>query len=790
MHWMLVNMLAFTFGNSNLRRFYQFALLTLFADICTAKSPSPLSVPVDSSQWLGYDGNWSPVILRAGTPEQWVYVLPNILSSETWVIGPDGCDGTYTCETERGGIFNASESTTWDEIGNYELGFDNALGVTGTADYGDDTLALSDSVVAEDQIVGILTSTQFWTGLMGLGVEESDFTGSAQKTFLSTLVENDSLVPSHSYGYTAGAYYRLKGVPASLTFGGVDTNRYVANDVSFALNANSQPVVAINSIKVTAQSSSETSLRNWTSPLTLQNKSSAAKYTIDSSTPFLWMPGEVCDAFAEALGLYYNETLELYTFEGNSTVPSLLENWNLTFTFDIADTPRSSNSVELTLPYDAFNLELTYPFPNLWANYTSPATKYFPLRRATDSTQYTIGRMFLQETYLTVDYERGNFSLSQAVFSYSAQTDINLAEITRPSNSSYDGPKESNSGLSTGAKAGIGVAVAVGVLLFLCLIALLVLLRRQKKANAGSEKSTSEHRRGFLQLLSLNGSRSVQNVQQIAPTELPASKQQPTEVPADVSASRFELPGSTPIEMEGSLVPLSYYAKEDHRSNPPVELPSNRRFSMSKSPSGSSGRTCQEDSHDLPRYTPMADNDRHADSISPDSPTRSGNYPTYSSSGPISPNTIHPDPDTGSGGNSFSPVSPDTSTGSNSNTHTNSLAATIIRAASYSSPNNNSNTHLSVPGATEQGSVARSQSTRSSRFREEGIDLNPLVNAQEELRRHEDELGSDSGYRIRDPVGDGAQRKLSRISRMIRPRSRADGEGGGEQRRRFSWEQE
>jgi hypothetical protein len=38
---------------------------------------------------------------------------------------------------------------------------------------------------------------------------------------------------------------------------------------------------------------------------------------IDSSTPYLWLPKSICEKFATALGLVYDDALNLYTFGGN-----------------------------------------------------------------------------------------------------------------------------------------------------------------------------------------------------------------------------------------------------------------------------------------------------------------------------------------------------------------------------------------------------------------------------------------------------------------------------------------
>jgi hypothetical protein len=176
---------------------------------CLASDPAPIPVPV-GTEWYGYDGNWSPVNIRVGSPSQWLSVYPNTAGQEIWVIGPGGCDGTAICAEKRGGLFYRDQSSTWSTIntGYYQLNFDVNLGDTGYAFYGLENVSLSDQVSVPSQIVAIMNSTEFWLGSLGLGIQESRFEGTMNHiTFLSTLVETAGLIPSHSYGYTAGAYY-------------------------------------------------------------------------------------------------------------------------------------------------------------------------------------------------------------------------------------------------------------------------------------------------------------------------------------------------------------------------------------------------------------------------------------------------------------------------------------------------------------------------------------------------------------------------------------------------------
>ena len=62
----------------------------------------------------------------------------------------------------------------------------------------------------------MINTTEYWLGTIGLGVETLNFTDSSQLTFLSTLANNQSVIPSLSYGYTAGAYYRESCHPSNL----------------------------------------------------------------------------------------------------------------------------------------------------------------------------------------------------------------------------------------------------------------------------------------------------------------------------------------------------------------------------------------------------------------------------------------------------------------------------------------------------------------------------------------------------------------------------------------------
>ena len=370
--------------------------------------------------------------------------------------------------------------------------------------------------------------------------------------------------------------------------GGFDANRFEPHNITFDLDPNLNPVVALNEITVTAEPlpSSNISAGRFGSPLILLSASEASLFTIDSSTPYLWLPEAVCYKFEKALGLTYDDAIQLYTFGSNSPQHEVLVNWNMTFQFTIADLKGSLNSVSLSLPYEAFDLQLTYPYPGLNATQSSPPINYFPLRKATNSTQYTIGRTFLQETYLKVDYERNNFSVFQATFSPNALADTSLIPITRPKNSNFTGPEivPPKPILSKAGIAGVSVGCAIALISSICLIVICIRFRhcsathgyiREKGVEKQRRKKTSNNR--YVRWL-------FRLPKPETPTEIDGSNRFAFEAPT--GREYMELPAKTSkSELEGSEVDTTAYTEAyygstgkavnaiGHDPDEPVELP-------------------------------------------------------------------------------------------------------------------------------------------------------------------------------------------------------------------------
>lgn len=354
------------------------------------------------------------------------------------------------------------------------------------------------------------------------------------------------------------------------------------------MDDNERPVVAVNEIVVTAHPLSTSNISpKWNdNTVTLLEPPQADLFTIDSTTPYLWLPESVCLQFEKALGLVYDDRVQLYTFGTNMSHHDTLVNWNLTFDFVVADLPGSSKKVSLSLPYKAFDLQLRFPFPGLNLTVSSPAVNYFPLRKAANSTQYTIGRSFLQETYLIVDYERHNFSISQAKFSMNALVDIDLVDITRPKNSNFSAPRISQSStMDKGEIAGVAVGAVVALALLVVIAVLGFRLQRDRDNRKYiRDRSDDDERSGKTKS---SNSRFIRWLFRLpppdAPTEIGGAAVWAFEAPDDKAVT--ELPDKcSHSELEGSTTDVPAYQEADrkhanavnaigHDPEKPVELP-------------------------------------------------------------------------------------------------------------------------------------------------------------------------------------------------------------------------
>lgn len=170
----------------------------------------------------------------------------------------------------------------------------------------------------------------------------------------------------------------------------------------------------------------------------------------------LWLPVEVRQQFEKAFDITWNETAQLYLLDTDTH--AYLSKLNATFTFPLGHAGSGRDVVEIALPYSAFNLEGSPPF-------IDHPSKYFPPMRAERPEQYMLGRMFLQGAYVVADYERQNFSVSQALFPDASQKSGNTIVEIAPLGSADTGLENATS-LSAGDIAGIvmGAVIAISII--------------------------------------------------------------------------------------------------------------------------------------------------------------------------------------------------------------------------------------------------------------------------------------------------------------------------------------
>ncbi|KAH9907027.1 acid protease [Xylariomycetidae sp. FL2044] len=446
---------------------------------CFAAGESALEI-APSQYFDGNDGPWSSFFLRVGTPEQDVRVLVSTASPESLVVLANaGCSTSAfaevpsDCATSRGALYDPSESSTWQELGYYGIngegvGLEANLGYSTNAQFAYETIGigLAGPSLGNQTFAGIGTAYPFYLGIFGLNnqpVNLSSLGNGTSPSFLTSLKDQD-MIPSLSWSYTAGAMYRLKQVFGQLIFSGYDTSRFTENSVTFTMrdDVTRDLIVVLQSISYTGSDSAVL----LSDPINI---------FIDSTDPNLWLPDDVVDAFEEAFGLVADNTTGMYLV--NDTQHELLLNSDAEVTFRLSDVSEGGDTVTITLPYNAFDLKAEYP---LVAN----TSYYFPLKRAANETQYTLGRTFLQEAYLSVDYERQTFNVSACTWVEGAVETI----ITIPSKDDEGATSTSSpsggSSLGGGAIAGIVIGAVVFAILVGTLIYLLIRRHRKKTSYA------------------------------------------------------------------------------------------------------------------------------------------------------------------------------------------------------------------------------------------------------------------------------------------------------------------
>ncbi|KAI1377667.1 acid protease [Hypoxylon crocopeplum] len=565
----------------------------LVPDLARADDLSALWIE-PSLKWYGIDGNWSSIGLFVGEPAQEIDVTVSTSLSEIWVVENGGCSPNSLCAEARGGVYNLSASSSWSPLGAWQLGLEY-LGLGGNGDYAMETVVVYDSVRRwqtsfNKQVVAGFNETGYYTGFFGLGITPGRFNNVVAQSPIAALVEQDGTIPSHSYGYTAGAYYGgPRGTPLSLTLGGYDANRFEPHDTKFSLSSSiRQPEVFMRAI-TTSVSDASKAPTNWSAPsVQLSSFNESVTALLDSSTPYLWLPQTICDRFATSLNLTWNETLELYLFPDIDNLDRYRSSPDLSFTFTLSSMDNHDNFgqplnvpgvVNITVSANAFFQNLHYPYMNL-IDYRQPAVPYFPLKRTGSDNRAILGRSFFQEAYLITNYETGTFSVHKAKFPEKPLRDTSIQTIAVSDRSPYPGPpaRPDNGGALTQPQT-VGIAIGVCLLGIAAAVTFFILRRRRRKQRAiehpeehfqdkASTIESSPPTTPVARIVSrISRNCHIRKTRKGSTHEEREETREPKvfEFAADQSHERYELPAPEPVELDATMTKVADTSKKGAR---------------------------------------------------------------------------------------------------------------------------------------------------------------------------------------------------------------------------------
>jgi hypothetical protein len=333
--------------------------------------------------------------------------------------------------------------------------------------YGTDwiTLNMSDdspgrAIPISPQTVAGTDSKTFFMALFGLSNEAFTLAGRESTSFQSRWSDGQKSLLGASLSYTAGCFAR--GWPASLVLGGYDSTRFdptttleinLRNNTS--LTDTNQFTVNVTAITIMFDRTISSDNNDDNPQDVPVNVEAGMTVNIDPVTPQIWLPQSACDAFERAFRLQWDDNASLY-FVNQSTHDWLLQT-NQSVMFSLSSSRSNSVVQNYTLPYrTVFDLNITYPYVDSWSY-------YFPLKRGSRPNQYVLGRAFLQETHISVDYDGGYFNLSQAT---PGSDQKNFVAIT---------PKPDVPNRSSRLAPGVYVGIGAGASIFVIAVGLLAL---------------------------------------------------------------------------------------------------------------------------------------------------------------------------------------------------------------------------------------------------------------------------------------------------------------------------
>jgi hypothetical protein len=299
--------------------------------------------------------------------------------------------------------------------------------------------------------------------------------------------------------------------------------------------------------------------------------------------------------------------------------------------------------INITLPYTAFDLQLTYPaIPDTNFADANSTMYYFPLRQAMDETQYTIGRVFLQEAYLITDYERNNFSIHQAVHTADPIQNTSIVSITRAGSSVLTGPPKDSGGMRLSTGGIVGIVIVAVVITALLTFAVLFCCRKRHKKHVDDEKLVNKPRT-FLDRL--------RHRRRPLAHEINGDTSYPTEVGADATHERFELPAPLgPAELDSEAGTLDGTTEHGSSTGDSANISAYERARRKLERQRSAARAQQSENYPVEKietdvspvahYRPPEIPDIESPLVSPVGPGSGDSLTVSGASSPVSPGFV------------------------------------------------------------------------------------------------------------------------------------------------------
>ncbi|KAI0409106.1 aspartic peptidase domain-containing protein [Xylaria palmicola] len=504
-----------------------------------AQNPAPFAAKW-SDLTYGPDGPWPAVEVTLGY-DQKIALYPG-REFQSFLLTSDYCNHNTTCPATKAHLYNSAQAQV-DTTGSTGLiqwmpgpNFMGGLDVDGEdAQSWIDNMDLGGLTVPNVSLALLSNSYAVYpdntwyplsVGCMGIGAPDTvnqTFTLDSGPAINASLVPGwlnaQNKIPSNSFAMHIGS--ANPPMPGSLYFGGYDQNR-VVGDILTETDDYTK-AISLSDIAITVvDGSSPWDFESKNGLLAANNDSISTggiKVSVDGCSPYLTLPKSTCDAIADHLPVTYNKDLGLYIWQEDKPKYSQIVSSasTLDFTFLAGS---NTQHVTISVPFRHLNLTLTEPL-------VDSDQQYFPCFTGSTS-QYTLGRAFLQDAFVGANWGSKTWWLAQAPGpnipganvvtlaegdtkikasqndwkeswsgSWKALTPEEVSDsqgVTPPNPTQNSTPSTtpittSSSGLSTGAAAGIGVGVGVVVLALIA--GLVFFFFRRRKASSKAELDSS-----------------------------------------------------------------------------------------------------------------------------------------------------------------------------------------------------------------------------------------------------------------------------------------------------------